>query len=81
VVAGEISRVGNPDGFARTFAHEIGHFLGLSHNHKSDCPSTTAGRNRLMAQTRCQVTAAGSTLLTNGEGTTIRGHCSVQDGC
>ena len=85
VVAGELSRIGNPDGFARTFAHEIGHFLGLSHNHPplpvGPCPTSTAARNNLMAQTGCSITAAGSVLLTNGQGTTIRGHCSVQEAC
>ncbi|MGY6519479.1 MAG: M12 family metallo-peptidase [Lysobacteraceae bacterium] len=78
------SRIDHPDagdGIARTFAHEIGHFLGLSHNHGANCPSSTAGRNRLMAQTRCAVSVATSTNLTNGEGSTMRGHCSVRGGC
>jgi hypothetical protein len=84
VVAGEASRTG--DGFARTFAHETGHHLGLSHNHgaKPDCPNTTTGCNNLMAQTRCATSCGGGTrvavLLTSAQGSTMRGHCSVQNG-
>lgn len=83
LVAGEASRTG--DAFARTFAHEIGHHLGLSHNHGGDpdCPDTTAGCNNLMAQTRCATSCGGGTrvaiLLTGSQGTTMRGHCSVRN--
>jgi hypothetical protein len=69
------------DGVARTFAHEIGHYLGLSHNHGDDCPTATSGRNRLMAQTRCAVSLRDSTDLTNSERSTMRGHCIVKGGC
>jgi hypothetical protein len=85
VVAGEIGRDFDP--FARTFAHEIGHHLGLSHNHGGDpdCPGTTAGCNNLMAQTRCATSCGGGTraavLLTGSQGSTMRGHCSVRDAC
>lgn len=81
LIGGEINRDFDP--FARTFAHEIGHFLGLSHNHggDSDCPSTTAGQNNLMAQTRCAISVRDSVLLTSGQGNTMRRHCSVRDGC
>jgi hypothetical protein len=84
VVAGEATRTG--DGFARTFAHEIGHHLGLFHNHgpKPNCPNTTTGCNNLMAQTRCATSCGGGTrvavLLTSAQGATMRGHCSVQNG-
>lgn len=85
VVAGEIGRAS--EGFSRTFAHEIGHHLGLSHNHGGDpeCPGTMAGCNNLMAQTRC-ATSCGSgvraaVLLTSGQGSTMRDHCSVKGGC
>ena len=89
LLGGTINR--GADGVARTFAHEIGHFLNLPHNHGggtgcSNCPSTDAGKSNLMAQTRCTTCSGGagvrdSTLLTAAQGTTIRGHCSVQEGC
>jgi hypothetical protein len=79
------------DGLARTFAHEVGHYLGLPHNHGggsgcTGCPASNAGKSNLLAQTRCTTCpgAAGvrdSTLLTAAQGTTMRGHCSVQAGC
>jgi len=71
------------DGLARTFAHEIGHYLTLEHNHggRPACPNTTAGQNNLMAQTRCAVTVRGSTLLTNGQGSDMRGHCMSRVRC
>jgi hypothetical protein len=85
VLGGEINR--STEGIARTFAHEIGHYLGLSHNHGGDpdCPDTTSGCNNLMAQTRCATSCGGGVcaalLLTSSQGSTIRGHCFVQDGC
>ncbi len=68
VLAGGIDRGGGFtlgwERFARTYAHEIGHYLGLEHGHGSgddceNCPSTMAGRSRLMAQTRCAGTGCG----------------------
>jgi hypothetical protein len=85
VVAGEINRTG--DDFARTFAHETGHHLGLSHNHGSrpDCPGTTNGCNNLMAQTRCANKCGGgvrtAVLLTSAQGSTMRSHCAVRAAC
>jgi Metallo-peptidase family M12B Reprolysin-like len=80
LVGGEIGR--NFDPVARTFAHEIGHFLGLEHNHDDDeCPTTTAGKNNLMAQTKCAISVRDSVLLTGGQGSTMRDHCSVRGGC
>ena len=93
LVGGAINRggfgvsAGAWDGFARTMAHEICHFLGLKHNHggRPNCPGTTAGCNNLMAQTRCANSCGGGVraaiLLTGSQGSTIRGHCSVQPGC
>lgn len=69
------------DQVSRTFPHEIGHYLSLPHNHGDACPATNAGRNRLMAQTRCAISARGSVNLTAGEGNDARGHCIVKDGC
>lgn len=81
LIGGEINRGHEP--FSRTFAHEIGHFLNLSHNHGADpaCPATTAGQNNLMAQTRCAISARNSVLLTSGQGSTVRGRCQVRAGC
>lgn len=87
LVAGTIGRGIEP--VARTFAHEIGHFLGLSHNHGDNCPSTDAAQRNLMAQTRCVPMIANTNTrdvrnavrLTAGDGNTIRDHCSVGEGC
>jgi hypothetical protein len=89
LIGGEIGRDFDP--VARTFAHEVCHFLGLSHNHGdgsgcTNCPSTNAGKSNLMAQTRCTTCTGGagvrdSTLLTGGQSNTLRDHCSVQAGC
>jgi hypothetical protein len=89
LIGGQIDR--GADGVARTFAHEIGHFLGLKHNHGNgtgctNCPTSNAGKSNLMAQTRCTTCPGGagvreSTLLTSSQGNTMRSHCSVQAGC
>jgi hypothetical protein len=79
VIGGEVNR--GAEGVARTFAHEIGHYLGLSHNHGDDCPTTATGRANLMAQTRCADSVRDSVLLTGSQGSNMRDHCSVDDGC
>ncbi len=85
VIGGEVNRP--TADIARTFAHEIGHYLGLEHNHggRPDCPDTTAGCNNLMAQTRCAISCGGGVCqainLTGSQGNTVRDHCSVQSGC
>ena len=79
VVGGEVSR--DHEGVARTFSHEIGHYLGLPHNHGDNCPTGAADRDNLMAQTRCANTIRGSVVLTGSQGGTMRGHCSVRGGC
>jgi hypothetical protein len=66
---------------ARTFAHELGHYLGRSHNHGASCPTTTAEQNNLMAQSRCALSTRNSTLLTSAQGTNMRDHCSTKAGC
>lgn len=85
LIAGAIDRGGDVedafDSFARTFAHEIGHYLGLPHNHGSSCPTGDA-RNNLMAQTRCiTVAARDAVTLTSGQGSDMRGHCTTRAGC
>ena len=81
LIGGEINRDHEP--FSRTFAHELGHFLNLSHNHGAApaCPTTTAGQNNLMAQTRCALSARNSVLLTTTQGSTVRGRCQTRAGC
>ena len=89
LLGGTVSRDFDP--FARTFAHEVGHFLALSHNHSdgtgcTNCPASNAGKSNLMAQTRCTTCTGGagirdSTLLVSSQGTTMRGHCSTRAGC
>lgn len=79
LIAGEIGR--GFEGFSRTFAHEIGHFLNLSHNHGSNCPTATSARNNLMAQTRCSISTRGSVQLTSAQGNTVRNRCQTQGGC
>ena len=66
---------------ARTFAHELGHYLGLSHNHGDACPTSAAEMNNLMAQSRCAASTRNSTLLTSSQGTEISDHCSTKPGC
>jgi len=81
VIAGFANR-NSVEGMAKTFAHEIAHYLGLRHNHGSNCPNSNNDRNNLMAQTRC---ASGSLrnaiILTNGQGNDMRDHCFVRNGC
>lgn len=91
LVAGAIDRGGlntrnGFDGFARTFAHEVGHYLGEPHNHgggtgTTNCPTSAAGRLNLMAQTRCVTSVRNGVLLTSSQGSTMRGHGLVQSGC
>jgi hypothetical protein len=61
------------DDVARTFAHEIGHYLGLSH--QQDHPEN------LMCQTSLASSIRNSVVLTNSQGSDIRDHCSVKNGC
>lgn len=78
LIGGEVGR--EAEGFSRTAAHELGHFLDLSHNHGDTCPTATTARENLMAQTKCCVTTRSSVLLTSSQGTTMRGRCQVRAG-
>ncbi len=82
------------EGVSRTFAHEVGHFLGLPHNHNAigaggPCPATNAGQNNLMAQTGCTPFLAdgvtrdvrNAVLLTNAQGNDMDDHCSIRGAC
>ena len=79
LVGGEIGR--NHLGVARTFSHEIGHFLGLEHNHGENCPTSASALLNLMAQTRCASSLRDSVEITDSQSGTIRGHCSTMDNC
>jgi hypothetical protein len=78
MVGGEVNR--EAEGFSRTAAHELAHFLNLSHNHGDACPTSDADRDNLMAQTRCARSVRTSVLLTSSQGTTMRGRCQVRPG-
>ncbi len=85
LIAGAIDRGGSVNngfnGFARTFAHEIGHYLSLPHNHGSNCPAGAAANN-LMAQTRCiTISSFDAVNLTSSQGSDMRGHCMTRSGC
>jgi hypothetical protein len=78
LIGGEINR--DPEGFSRTFAHEIGHFLNLSHNHGDDCPSSAVDQNNLMAQSRCAIDIRDSVVLNPVQGVLMKLHCSIHNG-
>ena len=79
----------NADSVARTFTHEVGHYLDLEHNHGDSCPAAVSSRMNLMAQTRCVPLASGTSTadvrnavnLTSSQGSTMRDHCMVKGGC
>jgi hypothetical protein len=58
---------------ARTFAHELGHYLGLSHRNNQP--------DNLMCQSSQANSTRNSVLLTSGQGGTVDDHCSVDEGC
>ena len=58
---------------ARTFAHELGHYLGLSHRNNQP--------DNLMCQSSKANSTRNSVLLTSGQGNTVDDHCSVDEGC
>lgn len=80
LVAGEINRWF--EGFSRTFAHEVGHYLGLAHTHLFNwCPTSTSERDNLMAQTGCANDTRDSVELTTSQGATMQSFCMTTSGC
>jgi hypothetical protein len=58
---------------ARSFAHELGHYLGLGH--ANDRPTN------LMCQSGGASSIRDSVLLLSSQGDEMRDHCFVRDGC
>ena len=58
---------------ARSFAHEIGHYLGLGHENDKSL--------NLMCQSSKASSIRNSVQLTSGQGDNVRDHCFVHDGC
>jgi hypothetical protein len=58
---------------ARSFAHEIGHYLGLGHRNDD--------HDNLMCQSGGANSIRDSVQLTGDQGNTMRGHCFVKGGC
>ena len=58
---------------ARTFAHEVGHNLGLGH--QNDHPAN------LMCQSGVASSIRNSVNLTNDQGDDIKDHCLMKSGC
>lgn len=71
VLGGEVNR--SASRVLRTFAHEIGHYLGLGHRNGSP--------NNLMCQTNQANSVCDSVQLSSSQGSTIRSHCFVKSGC
>lgn len=70
---GAVTGIWGDEQTARTLAHELGHYLGLSHRNGST--------NNLMAQSSVASSTRNSVNLTNGQGNDARDHCLVDDGC
>ena len=62
-----VSLNGNPNNSGNTFAHEIGHFLGLGHSGDPNNFITSASN--------------ANTAITNNQGNTMKKHCFVDKGC
>jgi hypothetical protein len=58
---------------ARSFSHEVGHYLGLGH--QNDHPEN------LMCQSGSASSIRNSVNLTSDQGNTVKGHCLVKPGC
>lgn len=69
---------------ARTFAHEIGHYLGLKRLNDKEVAPVGYQINNLMVKSvwgSVGVTSCGSVQLVNWQGEIIRKHAIVRNGC
>jgi hypothetical protein len=66
----------SPQDTARTLAHEIGHYLGLSHEDGDDAP-----KNLMTQRVDAAKPVAQSVQLTSEQGQDMRDHCFVRPGC
>lgn len=80
-MSGSVSGLWGSEQTARTVAHEVAHYQSLEHNHGDGCPTTTAGQNNLMAQSRCALNTRNSIVLTDSQGNDIRDHCMADHEC
>lgn len=81
---GAVCGIWSFDRTARTFSHELGHYLGLEHPALTTDPAGNKISTRpdsLMAQTWSANSARNSTDLNNTEGSDLRDHCAVEEGC
>lgn len=68
-----VSGLWGSDQLARTSAHEVGHYLDLDHKNSSP--------DNLMCQSGKANSIRNSTDLTSSQGSEMRGHCMVWNGC
>jgi hypothetical protein len=72
-MTGAISGLWGSEQTARTVAHEIGHYLDLSHRNSQP--------ENLMCQSGQASSIRDSVQLTSGQGNDMDDHCSVRGGC
>lgn len=70
---GSVTGLWGSEQTARTFAHELGHYLDLSHRNSQP--------DNLMCQSGSANSTRNSTDLTSGQGNTMDDHCLVRGGC
>ena len=72
-MTGAVTGLWGSEQTARTFAHEIGHYLSLGHRNSQP--------DNLMCQSGSANSTRDSVLLTNGQGDDMDDHCSVRGPC
>lgn len=72
-MTGSVAGLWGGDQVARTFAHEVGHYLGLSHRNNQP--------DNLMCQSGQANNMRTSVDLTTGQGNDMKDHCFVRDDC